>query len=163
MQTMIRIVVITALLFVGLSPARANFEQGTMRVGAGMGLRGGSDGVTFSFSGSFGFYVLKGLGLSISPLFQTGGGDPSFIMLTGDIRYIPFPDLELVPYINGGGGRLFVFDYIDAWVVSAGGGLIYLFGPWYGLDMGAGYRWYFFDEEDVQGSYYINIGLLLIF
>ena len=162
MQTKLRTVVIIVALLAGLSPAQANFEQGTMRVGAGMGLRGGDDGVTFSFSGSFGFYVLKGLGLSITPLVQTGGGEPTLIMLTTDLRYIPFPDLHIAPYIDGGGGRLFVFDYSDAWVASAGAGMIYLFGDWYGLDMGAGYRWYFF-PEDTQGSYYVNIGLLLIF
>jgi hypothetical protein len=148
-------------------PARARFETGTMRVGAGLGLRGGDDGVTFSIDGSFGFFVLHGLELSISPLFQTGGGEPTLFLLEGGLRFIPLPDLQLTPYIQAGAGRLFVIDQFDAWMVSAGGGLLYLFGPWYGIDISGGYRWFFWPADDSKdnssGTYYIQIGLLLIF
>ncbi|HUU03031.1 MAG TPA: hypothetical protein VM425_16480 [Myxococcota bacterium] len=148
-------------------PARARFEMGTMHVGAGLGLRGGDEGVTFSFNGSFGFFVLHGLELSISPLLQTGGGEPTIVLLEGGLRFIPLPDLELTPYLKVSGGRLFVIDEFDAWMVSAGGGLLYLFGPWYGIDISGGYRWFFWPADDstdsTSGTYYVQLGLLLLF
>jgi len=150
-------------LLLSSTQARPHFEQGDLRVGAALGLRGTEEGVSFSIGGACGFFVLDGLELSIEPLFQTGGGEPTLFMLTADVTFIPLTDLVIAPYIRGGGGRLFVLEGVDAWIASAGGGLIYLFGPWYGIDIGGGYRWFFFPEDEIAGSYYVRAGLVLLF
>jgi len=70
-------------------------------------------------------------------------------------------------YLNAGGGRLFVVNELDAWMVSVGGGLLYLFGPWYGIDISGGYRWFFWPADEssdtTTGTYYVQLGLLLLF
>jgi hypothetical protein len=65
----------TILLLVLLaSPARARFEPGTFRLGAGLGFRGSSGGITFSIGAAGGVFVLKGLDFGISTrwLFYPG-------------------------------------------------------------------------------------------
>jgi hypothetical protein len=147
-----------------LSPisARARFESGTFRFGAGLGLRGSDQGAVFSFGASGGVFVLKGFDLGLSGLLQTGGEAGTLFLLAADVRFIPFADLELTPYLKASGGRLFV-EWDDAWMVSAGGGLLYMFGPWYGIDLSVAYRWLIYPEGDPDGNYDVQVGVLLLF
>ena len=144
------------------TPAQARFEAGTIRFGAGLGFQGSPEGVIFSVGASGGVFVLKGLDLGVNTVFQTGGDIPTQFLATGGIRFIPLPDLMLTPYIRAAGGRLFV-DGDDAWTVSAGGGLLYMFGPWYGIDLQGTYMWFFFPGKDPIGDWYITAGLVLLF
>jgi hypothetical protein len=75
---------------------------------------------------------------------------------------MPFPDLDIIPYIKAGGGRLFI-EGDDAWIVSVGGGLLYMFGPWYGIDIQGTYMWFFFPEGDPIDDWGITAGLVLFF
>jgi len=156
-------VIFFLLLAVSLPYAsvQSRFEAGTLHFGGGMGLRGSSQGAIFSVSASGGVFVLKGLDLGITTWLQTGGDLPLMFMLTADTRFIPFPDFYLTPYIHTAGGRLFTKGD-DAWVLSAGGGLLYLTHDIYGIDFGVGYRWFFFPEE-VLDSYYLQVGLIILF
>lgn len=152
------------LVILPLSAAAGRFEAGTLRVGAGMGLRGSPEGTVFSASATFGVFVLRGLELHISNLVQAGGDEPTVYLLTGGARYIPLPDLHLAPYLSGEAGRLFVGGGLrDAWLAGAGGGLLTMLGPSWGIDLGAGYRWFFFPEEDPTGDWLLQIGLILVF
>ena len=156
-------VLLTALTLLLLAtPASARFEAGTFRFGAGLGLQGSPGGVIFSLGASGGVFVLKGLDVGVNTVFQTGGDIPTQFLATGGIRFIPLPDLTLTPYIRAGGGRLFV-EGDDAWTISAGGGLLYMFGPWYGIDLQGTYMWFFFPGEDPIGDWYITAGLVLLF
>ena len=157
-----RILLFFTTLMLLAAPASARFEQGTFRFGAGMGLQGSSEGVIFSLGASGGVFVLKGLELGVGTVFQTGGDIPTQFLATGGIRFIPLPDLMLTPYIRAAGGHLFV-EGDDAWTVSAGGGLLYMFGPWYGIDLQGTYMWFFFPGEDPIGDWYITAGLVLLF
>ena len=161
-----RIAILVALAVTCLTdtPARARFEMGSLRIGAGLGLRGSPEGTLFSASATFGVFVLQGLELHVSNLVQTGGDSPTVYLLTGGVRFIPLPDLHLTPYLAGEGGRLFIGDGAeDAWVAGAGGGLLYMLGPSWGIDLGVGYRWYFFPDEDPIGDWDVQVGLILVF
>lgn len=144
------------------SITRARFEAGTFRFGAGLGLRGSDQGAVFSFGAAGGVFVLKGFDLGISGLLQTGGETGTLFLLAADVRFIPFADLDLTPYIKASGGRLFV-EWDDAWMVSAGGGLLYMFGPWYGIDLSVAYRWLIYPEGDPEGNYDVQMSILLLF
>jgi hypothetical protein len=156
-----RILLFSAIMLLA-APAQARFEQGTFRFGAGMGLYGTSEGVVFSFGASGGVFVLKGLDLGVSAVLSTGGDYPTQVATTGGIRFIPLPDLNITPYLKAGGGRLFI-EGDDAWIVSVGGGLLYMFGPWYGIDIQGTYAWYFFPDGDPIGDWGITGGLALFF
>jgi hypothetical protein len=154
---------IISLVLIAVTPqAQARFEMGTLRVGAALGVRGSSAGTTFAAAGTFGVFALKGVEVSVSNLFQTGGDSPTIYMLTGGVRLIPLPDLELTPYVAGEGGHLFV-EGSDAWVAGVVGGLLYMIGPWYGLDVGVGYRWFFYPNEDPIGNWDVQVGLVFVF
>jgi hypothetical protein len=155
-------VVLVATVLCVCGPAQARFEAGTIRFGAGLGLRGTPEGAVFSLGASGGVFLLHGLDLGLSGVLQTGGGEDTLFLLTGDLRFIPLPDLELTPYLEVSGGRLFV-EWDDAWVVSAGGGLLYLFGPWYGIDLGVGYRWLIYPDDSVTGDYTVQMGVVMLF
>ena len=161
-ETRLRVLVFLSLICLGNASAFARFEQGTYRVGASLGLRGTDDGVEFSLGGAFGFFLLDGLDLGLSTVVQTGGVDPTLVYLSSDLRFIPLPDLQVTPFLKTSGGRLFVIDFVDAWLVSAGGGLIYLMGPRLGLEIGAGYRWYFYPHGDPISTYYLQMGLMFL-
>jgi hypothetical protein len=36
-------------------------------------------------------------------------------------------------------------------------------GPGTGIDIGGGYRWFFYPEDEVLGTYYVQVGLVLWF
>ncbi len=152
---------ISALIMLA-APARSRFEAGTVRFGAGLGLQGYEDGVIFSLGAAGGVFVLKGLELDVNTVLQTGGDIPTQFLATGGIRFIPLPDLTLTPYIKAAGGRLFI-EGDDAWVVSAGGGFIYMFGPRYGFDLESMYMWFFLPGRDPVGDWHVTVGLVLLF
>jgi hypothetical protein len=158
-KTPVLLAILTPILLA--APASARFEAGTFRFGAGLGLQGHEDGIVFSLGAAGGVFVLKGLDVGISTVLHTGD-IPTQFLATGGVRFIPLPDLTLTPYIRAGGGRLFV-EGDDAWTVSAGGGLLYMFGPWYGIDLQGTYMWFFFPGEDPIGDWYITAGLVLLF
>ena len=155
-KTPVFLAILTLILLT--APARARFEAGTFRFGAGLGLQGSPGGAIFSVGASGGVFVLKGLDLGVSTVFHTGGIPTQFVA-TGGVRFIPLPDLMLTPYIKAAGGRLFV-EGDDAWTVSAGGGLLYMIGPWYGIDLQGTYFWLFFPGEDPISDYNITMGLV---
>jgi hypothetical protein len=156
---------LATLIFLSIMPnnATARFEPGTLRFGAGLGFEGSSEGTVFSFSGSGGVFVLKGFDVGLNAMVQTGGSSPTLFMLTGDLRYIPLPDLYITPYIGTNVGRVFIDQHDDAWIVGVGGGLLFMTGGWYGIDLGASYRWFFFPGVDPEGSYNLRVSLLLLF
>ncbi len=158
----LRVWIFLSIICLSTTSAFARFEQGTYRIGASLGLRGTNDGIEFSLGGAFGYFLLDGLDLGLSTVVQTGGVDPTLVWLSADLRFIPLPDLQVTPFLKTSGGRLFVIDYDDAWLVSAGGGLIYPLGPRLAVEIGAGYRWYFYPSQDPISSYYLQMGLMFL-
>jgi hypothetical protein len=148
-------------LVAGSAPAGARMEPGDLRLGAGLGLRSTEAGVMFAAGASFGVFVVHGLEPGIDFAFQTGADSPTLLALSGSLRWVMLPELSLSPYLRAGGGRLFLVDFEDAWMATAGAGLVYWIGPWYGLDVGADYRWYFFPDETI-GGFDIRFGLIFL-
>ncbi|MBN2498736.1 MAG: hypothetical protein JXR96_29365 [Deltaproteobacteria bacterium] len=148
-------------LVLAAGEAQARLEMGTLRLGLGLGLRSSSTGLTFAASGTFGVFALKGLEFGVDTHFQAGGDSPTLGILAGYGRYVVLPDYPVTPYALAGGGHLFV-EGPDAWVVSAGGGVLYFFHEMLGLDIGVEYRWFFFPEETL-GGFDVVLGLGLFF
>ncbi len=162
-RTFCSILALTLFVLLGPSnPASARMEPGEMRFGAGLGLRSTDEGLTFSAGATFGVFALQGLESGVDLYFQAGGSSATLFALSGYVRWVVLPDAFLSPYVRLGGGRLFIQDMGDAWLLSAGGGLVYWIGEWYGIDLGADYRWHLFADE-IAGGFDTRIGLMFVF
>ena len=144
--------------------AQARFDAGTFRLGLGLGFEDNAGGTVFAFGLSGGVLILKGFDVGISTTIQAGSGDyPTTFILTGDLRWILLPDMVFTPYIGASGGRVFVESNNDGFLAGPAGGIIYILGEHFALDLGVGYTWWFFPDQDPQGAFEFGLGLMAFF
>ncbi|MCA9299649.1 MAG: hypothetical protein KDA28_11315 [Phycisphaerales bacterium] len=128
MRSLFILSTVTALFFAA-APARAEpFEQGSMRVGLGGGLgtnpyTGDRYGVV---GGSFGYFVVNGLELSLGGA-TTIGADINAAHLRPGVTFVAFMVPTIKPYVGPVYTHYFYGDpFDDADAVGARGGLFYV-------------------------------------
>jgi hypothetical protein len=133
-----------------------HFCRGSLDLGLGFGF-GHSDGESsFNFSGRLGYFVLDGLDVGVSGLYQT---NPAFAMPEGFVEWHPFTAAETSPFVVFKAGRLFGLEsgLPDATIVSGGAGLVQFLSSNLGFYVAVLYSKVFSDVY--TGGWNVNGGL----
>jgi len=152
---------VLAVVLAGSSPASARFTPYDVDLGLTLAFGRSSAGSIFGLGLRGGVFVLPGVETGISSFYQTGSGAPDLAQLSGLLRLVLLPDRALTPFAMGTAGRLFT-EGADAWIFSAGGGLIQLLSERLALEIALFRRWYLYPEETLT-DWSGNGGLLVLF
>jgi len=109
-------------------------DQGTSELALGFGYSSLSG---FLAAGGFRYFVVDGVAPGIEATYVSGGHDGSaYGLVLGALRLVPVrtPSFSLV--LTGRGGRVFLSDHADAWGVGGGAGMLFMFAPTAGLELG---------------------------
>jgi hypothetical protein len=107
------------------------FDRGRMNLGVGGGSTQAFGERYFGLGAGFGYFVLDGLELGVSALYQFGDG-PSISKVAPQIRYVAQPLVgkwPLIPYVGTFYTHWFIGEsFADVDAVGARGGLLYVSG-----------------------------------
>jgi hypothetical protein len=152
--------VFSALLFLtilGSRPADAearcfHFCRGQIGWGVGFGGLWSGEGSSFLTNLHGDYYILDGLSFGMELRYLS---DPGYLLPELSLRYTPFLQWNIVPFVSLKGGRTFTIaeDYPEQATAAVGLGVAYFITPFVALRVGASRR--FFkgaDASELEGG-----------
>jgi len=109
-------------------------DKGSMEIGLGIGY---STETGFVGAASGRYYVIDRVAPGIEGTFVAGSSDASrYGLLLAALRVIPVRVYSLALALTGRAGRVLLGDHPDGWGVGGAAGILFLFSPYAGLELG---------------------------
>jgi hypothetical protein len=109
-------------------------DKGSMEIGIGIGY---STETGFVGAASGRYYVIDRVAPGIEGTFVAGNSDASrYGLLLAALRVLPVRVYSLALVLTGRAGRVLLGDHPDGWGVGGAAGVLFLFSPYVGLELG---------------------------
>src|SRR5262245_16183401 len=109
-------------------------DQGMPEVGIGAGY---SSLTGFVGAGAFRYFVVDRVAPGLEGIYVSGGGAGiEYGLLLASLRVVPVRTESFALLLTGRGGRVFLGDHDDGWGVGGAIGVLILFSPRAGLELG---------------------------
>ena len=115
-------------------PPRRYGDRGTSEVGIGLGY---SSAIGFVGAGAFRHFVIDGVAPGLEATYVSGGTSGiRYGLLLGALRLVPVRTGSFALALTGRAGRVLIGDHADGWGVGGAAGVLILFAPTAGLELG---------------------------
>jgi hypothetical protein len=109
-------------------------DRGTMEIGLGAGY---SSRIGFLGAGAFRYFVVDGVAPGVEVTYVSGGSNvPSYGLVLGALKVVPLRTGSFALVLTGRAGRMLMSDHGDGWAAGGGAGVLLLFTPTAGLELG---------------------------
>jgi len=116
-----------------LQPRRYG-DRGSMEIGGGLGY---SSLTGLLAAAAFRYFVIDGVAPGVEATYVSGGsGGLSYGLLLGALRLVPVRTGSFALLLTGRAGRMLLADHDDGWAAGGGAGVLILFTPTAGLELG---------------------------
>jgi len=109
-------------------------DRGSMEIGGGLGY---SSLQGLLAAAAFRYFVIDRVAPGVEATYVSGGsGGLSYGLLLGAVRLVPVRTASFALLLTGRAGRMLVSGHDDGWAAGGGGGVLILFTPTAGIELG---------------------------
>jgi hypothetical protein len=124
-------------------PPRMYGDRGSVELGIGLGY---STETGFVGAGGVRYFVLDRVAPGIEGTYVSGGSSATrYGLLLAALRIVPIRIKQLAIVVTGRAGRVFIGDHDDGWGAGGAAGVLFLFTPTVGLELGYEALWLYPD------------------
>jgi hypothetical protein len=119
-------------------------DRGSIELGLGFGY---TSQTGFVGAGGFRYFIVDRVAPGIEGTFVSGGSTGSrYGLLLGALRVVPIVINQLAIVVTGRAGRVMIGGHDDGWGLGGAAGILFLFTPTVGLELGYESLWLYPDS-----------------
>jgi hypothetical protein len=119
-------------------------DRGSIELGLGLGY---TSQTGFVGAGGFRYFIVDRVAPGIEGTYVSGGSTgSSYGLLLGALRVVPIVISQLAIVVTGRAGRVMIGGHDDGWGLGGAAGILFLFTPTVGLELGYESLWLYPDS-----------------